>query len=291
MELILNDLSLHGQFAAIDDFEDYFIEYLSELMKLIIDRKIPLLKRSDTYNRKITKDVTLERYFRGAFNNPVATLIKEKIVEMAYSEPYWDTDGVMQSRTDTEYKYPDKLPEPNCFTEAIERKCPLLVMQADQNSEEIMECHRDGEQVDIANIRDVKTFLDAYLRDDIGNVRFVIEHYHKNKTVKCAEISGKCYTESVLLESGLGESDIRKFVDHIQTLIEDKTNGRKTHWWDSIKGDICEYRLSISNGRELRVLFQWGTELVFLNGFIKKTGKTPPKEIELAERIRSKWIQ
>lgn len=291
MDLILNDLSLRGQFAGIDDFEDYFIEYLNELIKFIIDRKIPLLKKSDTYNRKITKDITMETYLRRASNNPVATLIKKIIVDLAYSEPYWDKDGVMMSKPGIDYRYPDKQSEPNCFTEAIERRCPLVVMQEKDNFKGTIECYRDEEPVDVTNIRDAKTFLDAYLMDDVGNIRFVIEHCRGSKAVKCAEVSGKCYTEKVLLENGLSEQDIRKFADNIQTLINDKSSGRKTHWWDSIKGDLCEYRLSISNGRELRVLFYWGEELVFLNGFIKKTEKTPPKEIELAERIKNQWIQ
>ena len=291
MELILNDLSLHGQFAEIDDFEDYFIEYLNELIDFIIEQKIPLLKKSDTYNRKITKNVTMQTYFREASNRTVATIIKKKIVDMSIDEPYWDAGGMIQSKLDIDYQYPDKQSEPNCFTEAIERRCPLLSIREGNRIESEIECYRDEELVKIANITNRKTFLDAYIKVDISNARFVIEHYQENKVVKCAEISGKCYTENALMENNLNEQDIQKFIDNIQTLIDDKSNGRKTHWWDSIKGDICEYRLSVSGGRELRVLFQWGKELIFLNGFIKKTDKTPPKEIKLAERIKNKWNQ
>ena len=289
MELILNDLSLHGQFAELDDFEDYFIEYLNKPIDFIIDQRIPLLKKQDTFNRKITKDTTMYTYFREASNRTVATIIKKKIVDMAIDEPFWDTKDRMRSKPDIKnYQYPDKQSEPNCFTEAIERKCPLLSIQKDNMAEERIECYRDQESVEIANITNVNTFLNAYIKEDIHNIRYVIEHYQLSKTIRCAEVSGRCYTESALLENNLNEQDIRKFLDNIQTLIDDKSNGRKTHWWDSIKDDICEYRLSVSDGRELRVLFQWGEELTFLNGFIKKTDKTPPKEIKLAERIKNK---
>lgn len=291
MELILNDLSLQGQFAELDDFEDYFIENLLKLINYIIDRKIPLFKKSDTYSRHITNDITLEQYLRESYNRPVAALIKEKIIAVAYHKPYWDDVDQMQSRTDVDYQYPDKQSEPNCFTEAIERKCSLLSVCNEHVLGERIECCRNLETVEILNIINVNTFLNAYIKDDMCNIRFAIENYQVNKEVKCADVSGNCYTENALLENDLNEQDIQKFLDNIQTLISDKSSGRKTHRWDSIKDDICEYRLSVSDGRELRVLFQWGKELVFLNGFIKKTDKTPLKEIKLAERIRNKWIQ
>lgn len=291
MELILNDLSLHGQFANIDDFEDYFIEYLNKPINSIIEQKIPLLKRQDSYSRQITKDVTMFTYFKKSSNRTVATIIKKQIVDMAIDEPYWDAEDMMRTKSGIEYQYPDKQPEPNCYTEAIERKCPLLSIQKDNRAEEKIQCHRDKEPVETASITDLNTFLNAYLKDDIRNIRYVIEHYQMPKTIKCAEISGKCYTESALLENDLNEQDIQKFLDNIPTLIKDKSSGSSSHWWKSIKDDISEYRLTVSSGREFRVLFQWGEELTLLNGFIKKTEKTPPGEIKLAERIIKQWIQ
>ena len=291
MELILNDLSLYGQFASIDDFEDYFIEYLNKPVNLIISQKIPLLKRQDSYSRQITKDITMYTYFKKSSNRTVATIIKKQIVDMAIGEPSWDVEGMMRTKSCIEYQYPDKQSEPNCYTEAIERKCPLLSVQKDNKAVEKIQCYRDKEPVETANITDLNTFLDAYIKDNIRNIRFVVEHYQMDKMIRCAEVSGKCYTESALLENDLNEQDIQKFLDNIPTLINDKSSGRSSHWWKSIKDDICEYRLSVSSGRELRVLFQWGEKLIFLNGFIKKAEKTPPGEIKLAERIIKQWTQ
>ena len=291
MELILNDLSLYGQFASIDDFEDYFIEYLNKPVNLIISQKIPLLKRQDSYSRQITKDITMYTYFKKSSNRTVATIIKKQIVDMAIGEPYWDVEGMMRTKSCIEYQYPDKQSEPNCYTEAIERKCPLLSVQKYNKAVEKIQCYRDKEPVETANITDLNTFLDAYIKDNIRNIRFVVEHYQMDKMIRCAEVSGKCYTESALLENDLNEQDIQKFLDNIPTLINDKSSGRSSHWWKSIKDDICEYRLSVSSGRELRVLFQWGEKLIFLNGFIKKAEKTPPGEIKLAERIIKQWTQ
>lgn len=48
---------------------------------------------------------------------------------------------------------------------------------------------------------------------------------------------------------------------------------------------LWEVRSDISSGRIARVLFCiLGGEMVLLHGFVKKTQKTPPQEIELALR-------
>lgn len=287
MELIFNDLSLHGQFLTIDDFEDYYVECLKKILDLIVDRKIPVYKKMDTYSRLITNGVTLEKYLKESSNRTVATLLKKAIIELAFHAPYWD-DEKMQSRESVDYQYPNKQDEPNCYTEAIERRCPLLSIQESETEEIVLKCYRNDEQIELENIKNEKNLLDAYLKDDVRNVRFVMEHYPVEKAIRCAEVLGKCYTEEALFENDLEESDIRKFVDNIDMLIQDKAAGRKTHWWDDIRDEINEYRVSVSNGRELRVFFLWREELIFLNGFIKKVRKTPPGEIDKAVDIKKK---
>jgi phage-related protein len=47
--------------------------------------------------------------------------------------------------------------------------------------------------------------------------------------------------------------------------------------------ELFEVRSSLTQGRIARVIFcVTGGQMVLLNGFIKKTQKTPPQEIELA---------
>lgn len=53
----------------------------------------------------------------------------------------------------------------------------------------------------------------------------------------------------------------------------------------SLGRGLWELRSSLPDGRIARVIFfLHGAELVLLHGFIKKTQKTPPQEIELAWR-------
>lgn len=56
----------------------------------------------------------------------------------------------------------------------------------------------------------------------------------------------------------------------------------------SLGRDLWEVRSTISQGRIARVIFCiWEGQMLLLNGFIKKTQKTPPQEIDLAlKRMR-----
>lgn len=57
-----------------------------------------------------------------------------------------------------------------------------------------------------------------------------------------------------------------------------------------IKG-LCEVRSNISSGRIARVFFVLaGNQMVLLHGFVKKTQKTPDKELRLAT-ARMKEVQ
>lgn len=54
---------------------------------------------------------------------------------------------------------------------------------------------------------------------------------------------------------------------------------------------LWEVRCSISNGRTARVLFCiWDEKMVLLHGFVKKSQKTPARDLDLA-KSRKKWIE
>jgi phage-related protein len=58
----------------------------------------------------------------------------------------------------------------------------------------------------------------------------------------------------------------------------------------SLGGGVCEIRTHLTQDRIARVLFYIDAKgrMVLLHGFIKKTQKTPPNDLELARRNKSK---
>ena len=58
-----------------------------------------------------------------------------------------------------------------------------------------------------------------------------------------------------------------------------------------IEADLWEVRGRLSGGRITRVFFTVrNNEMALLHGFIKKSQKTPAKDIELAQRRKNLWL-
>jgi phage-related protein len=58
-----------------------------------------------------------------------------------------------------------------------------------------------------------------------------------------------------------------------------------------MEADLWEVRSHLSGGRIARVLFTVrGGEMALLHSFIKKSGKTPVKDLELARRRKNLWL-
>lgn len=283
MELILNNFSLDGQFRGIEDFTDYIRDILVPLLDVIIDNEIVFLKNSDFYGAAVTAELSLNDFLLMA-NEPAISLLKRYIVNLGYCEPYWDTD--VATKEEVRYGYPIHKEEPNCFTEAIERCGKLISFEHPDFREEKIACSRNDKQIDILNITVVEQILKEYLRENKKKVRYILEKYPYKRFVTCAEVKGKCYANEALCENNLNETDLINLLEAVSRLIEDLENGRKSDLWDKLQEDIFEMRIHVSAGRIFRLLFVQHNGICFLNGFIKKTQKTPIDEIHKAVEIK-----
>lgn len=283
MEIVLNDFSVTGQFASLDEFVDYVLGVLSPVLDCLIERKVPFFKKQDFYSSRITEDLTLNDILLNT-GDPALSVIRQYIISLAYQQPYWDDD--MQSRTDVSYDYPAQGQEPNCFTEVIERKGAMFSFPSDVFQEEKFLCRRQEQVVSVKNITEKKSFLCAYLKDDIGNIRYILETYPYARKVTLATIAGKCYAEEALLDNDLTVDDLQNIILTIPRMLEGMGKGEKNDYWDSFRDGIFEYRVHVSGSRIFRLFFFQEGGVIFLNGFIKKTQTTPPEEIAKAIKIK-----
>lgn len=287
MELILNELSFDGQFQSQEKFVEYALEVLIPVLDVVIENRIPLLKKSDIYTYKITYDLALQDFLLKA-NDPVISVLKTYIVNLGYCEPYWDLNALTNPKIN--YEYPISSDEPNCFTEAIERKGGLLSLQQSCYDTEQYFCKRNEEEVTISNVTEMKQLLKDILIEDNEKICYIIENYPYKRSVVCVNVNGKCFAEEALLENGLETGDLLHIVESISYLIEDFEQGRRSNLWDKLQEDIFELRLHISANRIFRLLFVQFDGIQLLNGFVKKTQKTPAAEIHKAIEIRKQFL-
>lgn len=282
MEIILNDLSLDGQFRNFEEFEVYFENILKNILKIIAEKKIPLYKMADLLQREVMPGITLHETLRCRTNIATATIFKQRISQIM-GNPYLEEN--IQTLEEVEYEYPVEIEKPNCFTEAIERKSPMLSFPQEKYEADIFECKKSGNSIMLPNIKDVKQLLECYLPEALEDIEYILSNYPFSKKVVLAKINNRCYTAQALLENGLLVEDVQKIIHQIPELIDDKENGRKTHRWAHIDGQINEYRVTISADREFRIFFLWQEKLIFLNGFIKKRQSTPKEEKRKAKEL------
>lgn len=286
MEFILNELSLRGQFKSEEAFCNYVQEEFVDILEMMDENHFLLYKKQEMYERLVTAGKTL--YDILSFSNtPAVTLVKMYIVQLSFQEPYWDDDPC--TKEGTVYDYPDKQEEPNCFTEAIEREIPMVSFE-DSSGKEFL-CHKNKCEVHIRNIVKKADFLNVCLACQGLEIDYVLENYSYDRNVTLAKVKGKCYAKEALMENGLTVDDLQSIVQSIPNLIKGLEQGEKNNYWDSFREGVFEYRVSVSAGRIFRLFFFQKNGLIFLNGFIKKSQKTPQQEIEKAIRIKKKVVQ
>ena len=284
--VVFNDFSLAGQFVNLEGFIECLRNNLQSVFYMMEDNDIELMKGYRTFERFITKDITLVDLMKEG-GNPVISVFMNFLIKLAFKEPYWDTDP----RTDksVEYEYSDKGDEPNCITEAIERDLPLLsFIDKKTDFKNRYQYVRNGQPGELANIVDSESFLIMLLKHSRSSIRYVMEHYPFKGSLLNVQNVEICTSNMELLEgTQITDEDIYKIIKNINNLISDKQTGTKSHWWDDLGDGLNEYRVSISAGREFRWFFIWGEKVRFLNSFIKKTQETPQRELDRARRLMS----
>ncbi len=108
--------------------------------------------------------------------------------------------------------------------------------------------------------------------------------------------------EIILYTKENGEIPVDTFIDSIDNkmkakilmgirLLKENGNQLREPYTKHLEDGIFELRAKVGNDIS-RVLYFFviGRKIVFTNGFIKKTQKTPRKEIELAKKYRNDYL-
>ncbi len=74
-------------------------------------------------------------------------------------------------------------------------------------------------------------------------------------------------------------------------LLESRGTSLRMPYSEHLQDGIFELRTDIgTNATRVLYFFMIGKEIILTNGFVKKTRKTPPDEIELAKKYRADYL-
>ena len=109
--------------------------------------------------------------------------------------------------------------------------------------------------------------------------RFEVEYYEKEDGTYPAE-------EFILSQ----DVKMRAKLFRLLELLEEKGNTLREPYSKSLDDGIFEIRAKQgSNITRVLYFFYIGNKIILTNGFIKKSQKTPPSEIDLAKKYRAEY--
>ncbi len=139
MDVILNDLSLCGQYESVHAFADYLCDNVIPIMNIMERINAIIYKSQNTYNRHVTDSLKLMNVMQSS-NVTEITVLKSKLSTLSWENPYWEDSSEYADNANYEYSElsgsnkSDE--EPNAYTEAIDRSIDLLCFTIDGNESE-----------------------------------------------------------------------------------------------------------------------------------------------------------
>lgn len=287
MEVIINDFSLDGQFSDEEEFVDSLYEntlpMLSDLEKL----KATILRSYNSYESKVTNEKTLHELLitRGS---PEITKLKGQLQKMFFEEPFWE-DSLKSVEDIYECVFTEKKSQ-FCLAEALERDIPVLSFEHENFRESTIEIIKNNESAYIKNLYNKEVMLQI-LREYgvITHLDFIILKYNMNDSFGFKK--GKNYFYELVESASLSLDDQSYIISDMDKLINFVSNGENPgDLSKTIEGKLKEFRTSLNNNRQIRFFyFEKNKKIIFMNGFLKKTQKTPSAEIDRAKRIMAEY--
>lgn len=177
-----------------------------------------------------------------------------------------------------------------CIAEALERNLPVVSFEHEKFKESTIPIKKDELEYTVKNLFNQAILLEIFRENkQISELKYLLLKHSLTKSFGLKH--GKNYFQELVDSCSLSEEDVKVIIDDMGKLIDYTKNGENPgRLTGSIDGKLKEFRTSLSNKREIRFFyFESGRKIIFMNGFLKKTQKTPQEEIDKAKRIMKKY--
>jgi hypothetical protein len=183
MEVLINELSLKGQYNSEKQFiESGITPFVSVLRDLNHERDV-IYKKSDLYNYNITSAQTLYGLLSGNVSREYDVIRKFKslLFQFLFDEPYWEYE--QKHSLDDSYLFAEKELKGSSLAEACERDRVIISFHSeDFNSKKISILKNDSEDIVLDNLFDKGHCNELnWERKNIGIEEYCINRFKGNK--------------------------------------------------------------------------------------------------------------
>jgi phage-related protein len=288
MDILINELSLHEQFNSIENFSEKLV-YMMQITKIIKELNFSLLKKSDLWNYKPVKNVSLNDILRINGNDSVRKY-KSLLSSIITDEPFWDNNQ-SHSLNDT-YLFSNSSVINTSLAEACERDKLIISFNSTKYNDSFIIIKKNNHfEITLANFFDNNFFLDWMIQNNkISLTNYCFKRF-KNYKVDFIYEKGEIVFNTLLEKTSLTES--LKISEEIKKMILeylDSGNLLPENLSKNLSDGIFELRISFDS-RICRLLYFYGIDktIVFTHGFIKKVQKTPQNEISYAKKMKNAY--
>ncbi len=174
MDILLNELSLNGQFANIEEFEADLIKNMLPILQGIRESSLCLMKKQNFYSYKVTPNDDLNTILTIRQRDSIRSL-KGRLVNTLLKEPFWDGDQ-KHSNKDS-YLYNDESINNTSLAEACERDKLTLSFDHKAFYDQFIKIKKNSEEITLNNITDKNSLLSFLFESK----QIDIDNFIKNK--------------------------------------------------------------------------------------------------------------
>ena len=283
MEIVFNDYSLTGQFMTDEDFIDSLIEFTFPLLDVLKKCSSIVLKKYDTYNLKVTSEISLYDLLTNKKYIGYSELQKLRGLLVSLTDsPYWENEPKSnpESLYSTEYTGDFNGKNPNCFSEAYERdKIIFSIVNAAFNNK-LIKIKKDETEEHLNNFFDLNSSAEALFKEKKISFSELLYLLRDGVNVSFCTYNDEIYIDKEISLETISEDDVSKIIQYYKNWILGIITGDMLqHLTDSISYKRITYnevRITLDNKRELRIFYKLlGSNYVFFNSLLKDTPSTP----------------
>jgi len=185
-EILINELSLTGQFNSVYEFITGALFKFISLLKEIKGTNVLLYKNRLFYNSKITGDTTIKNIMLGVISRQYDEIRKMKSsLECLFEEPYWENN--QKHSRDVRYLFKGNCVTGQSLAEACERDRIVISFIHPDFSSEILQIIKENTEVMLKNLvnsiakTEYNKLLIDHTRNDIISFLFNFQKFTENE--------------------------------------------------------------------------------------------------------------
>ncbi len=288
MEVLINELSLDGQFSDENDFLEKSL-YILEVLKLMKKFDFIHLKKEDFCESKISNKLTFFNLLKirdSKYKLELDTIrVFKRFFSPLYGEPYWNE--TQKHNLNDIYLYNLQNINNSSLAESCERDRVVLSFKHNDFLSENLKVQRNEEDIDIYNIFEKNLFLDFLIFnsqiDLINYFNFRFKNLELIKNLNRYPLIEFIESQKIELKHSIIAIVLEFFYLKNNNLKIDENLSK------NLGKGLFELRGNFEDGIFRIFYFYNNDDIVFINGFIKKSNQTPKNEIENARKIKIEY--